>query len=570
MRARRRALDPISLLAAVVIAFGVVQLFAGAWATGITTDEPAHADRLASWIATGWYLPASELEDGEPKPGEKTVSSPYVYGPAFSLIAHAANIAVGNEGRGEVARTRAAYGVRHTIVALLALIAVLAVGVAVWTLTRSKRFGLWSAAALLAVPAWMGHGFFNLKDIPAGTGYTLVTAGLILALGEEVGSRGRRLRRAAIIALLAGGVFVGAGTRLSLWAPFLASFLTYAALRIGRRRLGRVACSRGTDLAVLGGGVLGAIAIAAAYPKAAAAPLSLLIESIGGSANYPNLTQTLVAGQVVGYRPPFWYLPTYVAAGYPLLLGLLAVVCVALGVRALIKMRGEKPLRGELWKRDDLGLILALQQAALLPFLAIVDGAVMYDGIRQHLYVIPALAILSGVGAAKFWAWSRRRGGGRRRHALAATLLALGLVIPMAEQTVLFPYNYAYVNAVAGIGGVNDRWESDFWQASWPEALSHVPRGVDLTCAWDLIPPGIPRHVNLKSYPCSTEQLSPFRGERGTETPAKRGHEPPMRWVIALKRGPDQPPDTCEQVGNVTRWLRGETLTMSYVLRCPE
>jgi cytochrome bd-type quinol oxidase subunit 2 len=569
VRARLRALDPISLVAAIVIAFGVVQLFAGAWATGITTDEPAGADRLASWIATGWYLPPSELEDGEPKSGEKVLSSPYVYGPAFSLIAHAANIAVGNEGRGEVARTRGAYGVRHTIVALLALLAVLAVGVSVWSLTRSRRFGLWSAAALLAVPAWMGQGFFNFKDIPAGTGYTLVTAGLILALGEEADRPGLRLRRAAVVALLAGGILVGAGTRLSLWAPFLASFLTYAALRVGRSRLGHMNCSRGTDVAVLGGGVLGALAIAVTYPKAAAAPLSLLVESISGSANYPNLTQTLVAGQVVGYRPPFWYLPTYVAASYPLLLGLLAIACLVLGVRALIKVRAEQPLRRKLWERNDLGLVLVLQQAALLPFLAVVDGAVMYDGIRQHLYVIPALAILSGVGAAKLWGWSRRREKSRR-PALAAILLALALVIPMAEQTVLFPYNYAYVNAVAGIGGVNDRWETDFWQASWPEALSHVPRGVELTCAWDLVPPRDPRHVPLKTYPCPGEQLGPFRDERGADTTAEPGREPPARWVIALKRGGDLPPDTCEQVADVTRWLRGESLKMSYVLRCPK
>ena len=569
MRRRPRALDPISLLAAVVIAFGVVQLFAGAWETGITTDEPTHADRLASWISTGWYLPASELEDGEPKPGEGTLSSPYVYGPAFSLIAHAANIALGNEGRGEVAHTASAYGVRHTIVAVLALLAVLAVGLAVWSLTRSRRFGLWAAAALLAVPAWMGQGFFNFKDIPVGAGYTLVTVGLILALDER--AEGARLRRRwlAVVALLAAGVFVAGGTRLSMWAPLLASFLTYAALRFGRRRLGGLGCSRRTDLAVLGGAVLGAAAIAAAYPQVAIHPLSLLSESVSGSANYPNPATTLVAGHVVSSRPPFWYLPACAAARYPLLLGLLAIGGAVLGVRALIGKRDEKPLRERLWQRNDLGLVLVLQQALLLPLLAIAGGAVMYDGIRQHLYVMPALAILSGVGAAKLWAWSRRQEGSRGRRALTAGALGLALIVPMAEQTVLFPYNYAYVNPVAGIGGANDRWETDFWQASWREALSHVPRGVDLSCAWDLVPPGHPRHVHLDSYPCPAEQLDPFRDERGTDASAEPARKSPARWVIALKRGPDQPPDTCEQVADVTRWLRGESLTMSYVLRCP-
>lgn len=565
----RGGVDPVSLAAAAVIVFGIVQLFAGAQATGITTDEPAQADRLTSWIATGWYLPASELEDGEPKPGEKTLSSPYVYGPAFSLLAHAANIALGNEGRGEVARTRTAYRVRHLVVALLALLAVLAAGVAVWSLTRSRRFGLWAAAALLAVPAWMGQGFFNLKDIPAGAGYTLVTVGLILALGERPGERRLRWQEVAVAAMLGGGIFVGAGTRLSLWAPFLASFLGYAALRTGQRRLGRRRCSRSTDLAVLAGGALGGVAIAVSYPKAAAAPISLLVESVSGSASYPNPVTTLAAGEVVGSHPPFWYLPAYAAASYPLLLGLLAVGGATLGTRALLRAWREPPPSRALWGRSDLGLLLVLQQAALLPLLAIVGGAVMYDGIRQHLYVIPALAILSGVGAARLWDWSRRPEGGSGRRPLVACILALALVVPMVEQTVLFPYNYAYVNAVAGLGGVNDRWETDFWQASWREALSHIPRGTDLSCAWQLVPPGRTERSHLDSYPCPAEQLDPFRDERGTDTAFEPQREPPARWVIALKRGLGQPPDACEQVADVTRWLRGESLTMSYVLRCP-
>jgi hypothetical protein len=562
-----RGVDPLTLVAAVVLVFGLAQLFAGARATGITTDEPTHTKRMASWVEYGWYVPADNLVDGRPDPSD-TFATPFVYGPDFSILAHLANRVAGNESGDEIAPTADAYRVRHMVVALLAALAALAVGIAVWVLTRSKRFGLWAAAGLLAVPAWTGQGFFNLKDIPAGTGYTLVTVALLLALCEPPGARRVGYRRLGIAVLLAAGVFVGPGTRLSLWVPFLASILVYAALRIGQWRLGGIAGKRGTDIAVAAGTAIGAAAIAAAYPKAAATPLKLLVESVSNSAGYPGSAITLTAGQLVPAHPPLWYLPAWIAASYPLLLGALAVIGTIVGVRVLARS-WRPPARSGLWRRPELGLVLVAQQAAMLPLAATVGGAVMYDGIRQHLYVIPALAILAGVGAAWLWAWSNRPGGRRARRRFAAIALTAALVVPMAEQTILFPFNYTYVNPVAGIGGVEGRWEGDYWQASAPEALSHVPRDAELHCAFDLIPAGAPTDVEIGYAPCYQENFEPFEYKRGTDVRDDLEPNPAAIWVIGRHRTGNQPPDECEQVDNVTRWLRGEQIVMSYVMRCP-
>jgi len=567
MTARWR--DVLSALAALVLAFGAVQLFAGAQDVGITTDEPAHTERLASWMQTGWYLPAPELRDGEPDSRKGVLSSPFVYGPAFSLTAHTANIAVGNEGRGQIAFTRAGWTVRHLTVAALALIAALAVGAATWVLTGSWRFGLWAAAALLAIPAWMGQGFFNPKDVPAAAGYTLVTVALLLALWRPQRESRRWLRPVAITALLAGGVFIGAGTRLSLWAPYFASILTYVVLRVGQQRLGGIARNRAPDWAVLGGGLLGVMAIAVAYPKAAATPVSLLVDSVSGAAGYPNYSATLTAGELLSYQPPVWYLPAHVFAVTPLLLLALALGGAAFGIRALWRAWSGRLGGATFWRRDDLGLLLVVQQAALLPLLAVLGGAVMYDGVRQHLYVIPALAILAGVGAARFASWADRGYRLRLRRVFAGLVLTLALAVPMAEQTILYPYNYTYVNPAAGIRGAQDNWETDYWQASWREALGRIPSNVKFRCSYSLIAPDEPADVRLDAGTCPSWHLDPFSGERGTESDADPARETPALWAIAIKRGRNTPPSTCEQVSDVTRWLRGERVTMSYVLRCP-
>jgi hypothetical protein len=550
-----REIDPIAIVAIFVLVLGAGQLVAGALSTGVTIDEPIEVEETQSWIDDGWYLPGYLLVDGKPDPNNE-LASPYVYGPAFGATAHLANLVLGNEPSGEISGSAASYDVRHLLTALLAAIAVGAVGLAVWRLTGSLRFALWAAAGLLAVPAWTGHGFFNPKDIPAGCGYTLVTVALLLALAETTRARPPAWRRLGIAALLAGGTFIGAGTRLTLLVPLLLSLLVYAALRLAQRQLGKVDTGRNVDVAVAAGAIVGFASIAAIYPKAASSPFSLLTKSVSGSSGYPWHGFTLTAGRLLSEHPPWYYLPAWIGGSYPVLLGALAVLGALAGVRSLLRARG-RAWRGALWRRPDLGLVLVLQQALLLPVGAVVIGAVMYDGIRQHLYVLPTIAILAGVGAHRFWTWAGARERSSGWRTAAAALLLAALLVPTVEQTVLFPYNYAYVNPIAGIGGVNGRWETDYWFASGPEAGSHVPSGVEAGCL-----------LEYPSWPCDEDQQAEIAEQQGTDVEPRWRNARSGSWLILRRHNANAPPEGCREADDVTRWLRGEEVIMSYVLRC--
>ena len=530
-----------------MLGLGGAQLIAGAFAAGVTIDEPSNLDWTAAWLEDGSYAP-----DG----------LTYVYGPAYAALAHGANVLVGNERLDEVSHSAAAYDVRHLSVAALALLTVAAVGAGVWRLSGSRRFALWAAAGLLAVPAWTGHAFFNAKDIPAACGYTLVTVALILALSEGHGRLSTSRSKLVIAAMLAAGIFIGVGTRMPLWLPFAASLATYGALRLGQKQFGGIALDARTDLAVTAGVVAGFVAIAVLYPEAASQPFGLITESASDASNLGVGGRTLTAGQLLlSDHLPWWYLPVWIGASVPLLLGALAVLGAVLGIRSLATGRGSRD-NGTIWSRPELALLLVLQQAILLSLAAVITGAKMYDGMRHHLYVLPAIAILTGLGAERFWSWARARRPERRWRALAAGLLGAALLVPMAEQMLLFPYNYAYVNPVAGIGGVNERWESDYWLASAPEALSRTPRNAPLLCQFLLPPDGTELHS------CSGDQFEPFLPRRGNAVVEKWRGDTSAVWVVSVARSGYRPPAYCEEVDNVTRWLRGERVTMSYVLRC--
>jgi len=524
-------------------------------------DEPIHRARADAWLDGGWYVPTYWQPDGEPDPGIP-FSTPYVYGPATALVGHAANVVVGNEARAEVSASANAYRVRHLTIALIALLCVAAVGAAVRFLTGSRAVGLWTAAGLLAVPRFTGHAFFNPKDIPAAAGYTLITVALLFALHEDPTRPTGTARRLTVAVAVAAGIAIAAGTRLSLILPLLAMPAAYAVLRLGQWRLAGIQRDHGVDIAVAGGTVLGYLIVLALYPNVGLEPLTLIGESIGNSADYYYAGHTLTAGSLLSEHAPFWYLPAWVGGTYPLLLGALAMLGTIVGLRALVRARGS------LWGRRELGLLLVLQQAILLPLAAVIGGGILYDGLRQHLYVLPALAIFAGVGARWLLQWAGSAGASRVRRPATLAFLSLALLAPMTAQTLLFPFNYTYVNPVAAIGGVNDRWETDYWWASMPEALSHVPQDARLLCTTKLETPLSGPGYEAQFEECWGDPIEVAREERAAKMPAGTTTDRSAVWVLGRKREASHPPPYCEEAGDVTRWMWGEEVVMSFVLRC--
>lgn len=548
----------LSAVAVVVLALGAGQLVGGAFASGVTIDEPIHQDRIVAWLDDGWYVPGIWQEDGEPDP-ESQYSTPFVYGPATALFGHTVNAIVGNEAWDDAESTAAAYDVRHLIVALIGMLAVAAVGVGVNLLTRSRVLGLWAAAGLLAVPRFTGHAFFNIKDVPAASGYTLITVALLIALAERPDEPASRRRQVAIGAAIGGGILVAAGSRLSLWLPFAIALGTYAVLRAAQAKLGGITRGHGTDVAIGIGALAGFLAVAAIYPNVARTPIELLSESVSNSADYSYSGDTLTAGSLLSERPPLWYLPAWIGGTYPLLLGLLALLGAGAGLWRLARAKAS------IWGRRDLGLLLVAQQAVMLPLAVLVNGGLMYNGLRQHLYVLPALAIFGGLGAWYLLRWARARRS-RRWGPAAVGVLCLALIVPMAAQTLLFPYNYTYVNPAAAIGGVNGRWETDYWGASAPEALSRIPLNVTVRCS-SLEDPSEPDEEVAFSG-CTGDRYESELDELGTDVAAESLRGPSSIWVIARRRGLERPPPYCEEADDVTRWMWGDEVTMAYVLRC--
>jgi hypothetical protein len=537
------------------------QVLIGATEVGLGVDDHIHALRGDAWVKTGWYVPEYALDDGEPRSGE----SPWVYGAAFAALAHLANVALGNESMGEVSLSGDAYAVRHMVVALFGLATVLCVGSAVWTLTRNGIAAVWSCAALVAIPVWAGHAMFNIKDIPVAAGFTFVTVGLVLALSRTTERAWPRPRTtAAVGALVAFGVLFSVGTRPAMWVPLLCSLLAFVVLAWVVTR-SRRAAARALAVPAISF-VVGLAAVLTLHPRTAGQPLEWLINSVSGSGEAGREGAfTLTAGELVSEYPPAWYLPTWTFVSVPILILAVVVVGAAIVIRNVVRSRpGQPDDRGPAVARTG-GMLLVSLQLLLLPVAAIVAGSPAYAGLRQHLYIVPAVAIVAGVGAARIL--DGRSDGARSsgwRLWAPALILCLALIIPAIEQSRLYPYNYVYVNEVGGIGGMQGRWETEYQFISAREAFQRVPEGVAPKCSARMIPrEGSPLKPIIED--CYSA-LPPYYEELGLDP--THHPWPDKLWVVGRPRAGNRPPGFCDEQGNVTRPLRGEEIVMTYVLLC--
>ncbi len=557
---RRRPSVPLVILAVciAVIAVTAVVLFVGGSRVGATWDERAHVGMLQTYFDTGWNVGPDWLVNGELDPF--TGKWPYfVYAPVASLLAHAAAVMTGNEPWGAFSASPEAYAARHIATALIALLGVLATGAITWVITRSWRWGILAAALLACVPMWIGHGMFNVKDLPVGTGYTIATLGFVLMCRRDY-SRSRRLRVLGWAAVVSG-VVLAVGTRpasglgIALAGLALAAGCLVLMLLARSRTYLRSWGLRARAIDVVGSLVLGYVMLAVIYPKGFINPFRLAKETLLISGRFPVNDAELTNGVWLAQPAPWFYLPTWFGAQLPLLVLAGCLAFIVAWVALIVRLARQHPRRAAALERGVLPMPV-MAQLALMPLLAIAVHSTVYDAARQFLFVVPAAAVLASLGIRAVVA---RVDGRRLLSGLVWALVAVGLALPVVDQIRLFPYTYVYFNEVASLKPIDGNWATDYWRSSGRDLVRLVPPG-DTSCVF----------IDAKhaQQPCDLEStFAPFWADQGLD--AKPGVLAAGEyWLVRENNGYVTPPPGCSLQDQITRPLRGQTVTISQVFRC--
>lgn len=326
------------------------------------------------------------------------------------------------------------------------------------------RAGFFSAVALTLTPVFFGHSFNNPKDGPFAA---LFLTALALALrayrSTAPPSSLRLLGVGAAIGLAAGVRIVG-----------LSLLLVVAALAIWRAAGGshgketRSGWAAAGPLAIV---TLGAVAATLPWwPYLQRAPVEGTLNLFHNVTQFEwNRTVLFEGRQVAAHALPRRYLPVWFLVSLP------DFYFVAAVMGAGLAHRGESPRPAS--RSFEVLLVLS---TALVPIgAAIVLRPVLYDGLRQVLFVLPPLAVLAGLGldaiARQPPRWPKR---------LALALAGGSLALTTGEMWMLHPYQSVYFNRTFG-GGLpraSQRFETDYWGSSYKEAVewliaNHRPVG---------------------------------------------------------------------------------------------
>ncbi|HKP55499.1 MAG TPA: glycosyltransferase family 39 protein [Polyangiales bacterium] len=434
-----RALAWIGLFALIALAFVCGPT------VGLTWDEPLqlrYGNRILSWYRSGFTNGAA-----------LTYAAPlYEYGGLFEAPAQFIAWLLPFEPT----------STRHVLTGLCAVLGISAA----WKIAErlgGTRAGFCAAALLALTPAWWGHGMFNSKDIPfaAAAAWTLYGS-IDLLLGPSP-ARWRNLLLAALatgaaLGVRAGGMFLLAYPALALAARAVIERSPIA--RQPRRLLLRAAAFVGVAWLVM----------LSAWPWAQLSPIARPLQVAQSITHFAWNGDMLFRGALINAgNTPSDYLPTWFAITLPEIYFATWACALLLACYALARREraADTTDRRRLVAYGLIGFATFAPLAA-----AMLLRPVLYDGQRHFLFLLPPLAAGSGLLLSRFLGASRVPS--TLRAGAAVVLIALA-GLTFRDMLSLHPYEYVYFNRLAGgLHGAADRFETDYWGASYREGLQWV------------------------------------------------------------------------------------------------
>ncbi len=444
LRSRIAACDAYDLAAAVLLAVLVLLVFATYDSYAISNDEQVqqhYGELIVAYYASGFTDQALFHFDNL-----------YLYGGLFDVLAVLIQHLIPFVDP---------YHLRHV---LCALIGIAGIG-AVWATARlvaGQRAGAIAAFALAACGPWYGSMFNHTKDIPFAAAMMGATYFLLRAA--------RDLPRPRLRDVVWFGILLGAALGMRVLGLLMVSYAGLAmVMRIPQLRAGpmrdRLSVFAHSVIALAPAFLIGYVIMIAAWPWSALAPLNPLRGLIDfGDFHYQ--IHTLLNGHVYEMdKVPRLYVPIYLLIKLPLLM--LAGAATAL----LLVFWPGRTARGASDRRIETALLVFI---AVFPVICeVVDRGPAFTGLRHFLFVVPAFAVLAGIG----FDWLVNEFAARTRALAAGALTAIaGVLIWNAVILVqLHPYQYLYYNPlVGGLESAARLYVTDYWVNIMPEAVDDL------------------------------------------------------------------------------------------------
>jgi hypothetical protein len=329
--------------------------------------------------------------------------------------------------------------------------------------------GYASEIALLLMPQFVGNSQNNLKDQPVAFFFALAMLALLAAV-----------RRGSLwlwaLAGCLGGVAYAVKINGILVLPIVGLCALFLALR-QPRKIPALALRFAVATAVY------VATVPILWPYYRTHTLSRFAETISAFREHSFNELVFYLGQHTAARDVPWHFPlVMLGINTPLFQLTLALLGLSVLARLLVSRR-----------LDDAAPLLLFAAWLFLPLVVQVASRVpRYDGVRHYLYLLPALALLAGIGAVWLWRRADARSWGPRW--LRAAAFALPVLLLARTLAVYHPYEAVFFNTlVGGPSGARESFELDYSGTSLLQASRWLEANVPVGSRLWFTQPGIHR-----------------------------------------------------------------------------
>jgi hypothetical protein len=381
----------------------------------------------------------------------------YNYGAIFDTVAAAVN-RISPIG---------VYETRHLLNASIGILGVVGCG-KLGRVLGGARAGLIAALLLVLTPNYYGQMFNNPKDIPFAVGVVWATYYMVSIVPL--------LPRPPIPILIKLGVAVGmtmgvriGGLLLLCELSLLLAFDSLWRMIAARRAVLLITSTWAAFWRVFLPVVLVAYPVMLLFwPWGQTDPIENPLRALAFFSHQTFPFQTLFAGRFVPASDlPWTYLPTYIAVALPELI-LVLLLCAPVVATAVVLGKEYQIGREQALSHFILGFGIVFPVA-----FAISIKAVLFDGMRHFIFVLPLIAVVAALVGGRACARLARF---PYRWPIYGTLGIYALA-HMSVMVMLHPNQYIYYNAfVGGVEGAQRQFKLDYWANSYAEAVQGLER----------------------------------------------------------------------------------------------
>lgn len=373
------------------------------------------------------------------------------YGPLFEIFLIAA------QSRGRLDQI---YLSRHSLNFLSFFFGCIAFYMLAKKFTRNGWLSLIGLICLVLSPRIFADAFYNSKDIPFLSAYTICLLSLLWFL-EKPG-----IWRAALHGLLTGALLA---IRLpGLIVPVLTLLGLVIEVLATRKGWRSSLCLFAIYLATT------SVFCLMFWPALWQNPVSGLVEAFLIMSRFPHNSEMLYLGKLISdYSPPWHYVLVWIGITTPIiyLAGFLAGLIVVL--RRVSKALMEFPRRFNPERTND----LIIMTAFLGPLITIIFlHSSLYSGWRQMFFIYIPFLLLMLSGFDEFHNWLLTRMRQRLATLLCVVLLILGILPTVSWMIQYHPYQNVYFNRLAGadMKTIQQRFPLDYWGLSYQRGLEEI------------------------------------------------------------------------------------------------